>query len=357
MCSRSMLVITATVGYSTRNDRSLSSASATRYSPRPSRALLPKAESRPPITAVGSTPARSSTTAIIDVVVVLPCEPATAIENRSRISSASISARGMTGMPRRVASTTSGFEGRTADDTTTTCASPMFSALCPSCTRTPNFSASRFATADRFTSDPLTSNPRLARSSAIPLMPIPPMPTKWIRRVLPSKLDDPIHDHLRRVRPGQPPRRGAYRRAFGVVARQCHDLRRKQVAGQRSLVDHSRRTVVHQRFRVLPLVVVGGGRQRNQDRRPPRRGQLRERGRAGTADDEIRLFHLAVDGVEKRLDAGLESRARVTVADHFQIPFARLMRNRQTWCGGNQPRCCLHHGHVDRVRALRAAKD
>ena len=29
----------------------------------------------------------------------------------------------------------------------------------------------------------------------------------------------------------------------------------------------------------------------------------------------------------------------------------------QTRAGGCQPRRCLHHGHVDRVRALRAAKD
>ena len=74
-----MFVITAIVGNSFRNDRSLSSASATISSPRPSRALLPNALSRPPITAVGSRPARSSTSAIIDVVVVLPCAPATAI--------------------------------------------------------------------------------------------------------------------------------------------------------------------------------------------------------------------------------------------------------------------------------------
>ena len=68
--------------------------------PRPSRALLPKALSRPPMTAVGSRPARSSTSAIIEVVVVLPCAPATAMPTRRRISSASISARAITGMPR-----------------------------------------------------------------------------------------------------------------------------------------------------------------------------------------------------------------------------------------------------------------
>ena len=42
-------------------------------------------------------------------------------------------------------------------------------------------------TADRFSSDPLTTYPRFASSSAMPLMPIPPMPTKWTWRVLPSK--------------------------------------------------------------------------------------------------------------------------------------------------------------------------
>ena len=86
------------------------------YSPRPSRALLPKALNRPPITAVGSKPARSSTSAIIEVVLVLPCAPATAMPNRRRINSASISARGITGIRRPFASTTSGLSGRTADE-------------------------------------------------------------------------------------------------------------------------------------------------------------------------------------------------------------------------------------------------
>src|SRR5215813_8725731 len=80
-----MFVITAIVGNSFKNERSLSSASATISSPRPSRALLPNALRRPPMTAVGSSPARSSTSATIDVVVVLPCAPAIAIPSRSRM--------------------------------------------------------------------------------------------------------------------------------------------------------------------------------------------------------------------------------------------------------------------------------
>ena len=47
----------------------------------------------PPLMTVGSSPPASSIAAIIDVVVVLPCVPATAIVFCMRISSASISAR------------------------------------------------------------------------------------------------------------------------------------------------------------------------------------------------------------------------------------------------------------------------
>src|SRR6476469_866510 len=65
-----MLVTSAIAGDSLRNERSLSSASTTMYSPFPSLALLPNALSRPPITAVGSMPARSILSATIEVVRV-----------------------------------------------------------------------------------------------------------------------------------------------------------------------------------------------------------------------------------------------------------------------------------------------
>ena len=72
------------------------------------------------MTMVGSMPASASTEARIEVVVVLPCEPATAMPYFMRISSASISARGITGMPRSRAETTSGLSGCTALEITTT---------------------------------------------------------------------------------------------------------------------------------------------------------------------------------------------------------------------------------------------
>ena len=56
----------------------------------------------------------------MEVVVVLPCMPATAMPYLSRMSSASISARWMTGILRCRASTTSGFCSLTAELVTTT---------------------------------------------------------------------------------------------------------------------------------------------------------------------------------------------------------------------------------------------
>ena len=155
MCSRSMLVTTAITGASNRKLRSLSSASTTISSLLPSRALVPAWFTRPPTTKVGSSPAPASVLAINEVVVVLPCEPATATPYLSRISSASISARGMTARPRRSASSTSGFSAVTAVEVTTTCASPRFSTRCPSNTLAPNCS-SRAVTGESRRSEPET---------------------------------------------------------------------------------------------------------------------------------------------------------------------------------------------------------
>ncbi len=67
----------------------------------------------------------------MEVVVVLPWEPATAMPYFMRMSSASISARGMTGMSRALARWTSTLSARTAEEMTTTSAALTFSALWP----------------------------------------------------------------------------------------------------------------------------------------------------------------------------------------------------------------------------------
>ena len=87
--------------------------------------------------------------------MVLPWLPATATPYFSRISSASISARGMTGIWRRFASAISGLSGRRAEETTTTSAPATCSAACPAWIVPPS-SASRWVIVLGFVSEPET---------------------------------------------------------------------------------------------------------------------------------------------------------------------------------------------------------
>ena len=75
---------------------------------------MPSALTLPPTTTVGSRPAARSTVATSEVVVVLPCEPAMVTAYRVRISSASISARGMMGISSARARAISGLSGSMA---------------------------------------------------------------------------------------------------------------------------------------------------------------------------------------------------------------------------------------------------
>ncbi len=77
--------------------------------------------------------------ATMEVVVVLPWLPATAMPYLRRISSASISPRGMTGICSRLASCTSGFRSSTAELTTSALAPSRLAAAWPSAMRAPCF--------------------------------------------------------------------------------------------------------------------------------------------------------------------------------------------------------------------------
>jgi len=65
------------------------------------------------------------------------------------MSSPSISARGMTGMPRRRAATTSGLSGLTALETTTTSALRTCAARCPMAMRPPSACSRRVTSLSR----------------------------------------------------------------------------------------------------------------------------------------------------------------------------------------------------------------
>ena len=107
------------------------------------------------MTKVGSRPPSFNTLAVSEVVVVLPWVPAMAMPRLKRISSASISARGTTGMRSRCAATSSGLSALIALEITTTSASPTWAAAWPWCTLAPSC-ASRRVTAESFWSEPET---------------------------------------------------------------------------------------------------------------------------------------------------------------------------------------------------------
>src|SRR5690242_3576703 len=135
----------------------------------------------------GSSPSRSRQNAIIALVVVLPCAPATTIERCSETSSASSSARGRpaTRPANAVETYTShpaGGDGGSGEIVTSI----------PS-------RCARYGVSTR--SQPATSAPHACASSAYALMPAPPMPA--IQRRLPAsgcELDELIGNPLGRVR-------------------------------------------------------------------------------------------------------------------------------------------------------------
>ena len=153
--SASTLVTTATVGASSRNEPSDSSASATKWGPVPAAALTPLALKSPPTANDGSSPAASRMATTIPVVVVLPWVPATAIPVRPVISRASSWARPSTGMSRSLAATSSGLVARIAVEAATRSGRPIRVPSWPAHTRAPSArSASRVA--DSLRSEPVT---------------------------------------------------------------------------------------------------------------------------------------------------------------------------------------------------------
>ena len=173
-----MLVMAAMVGERWRNEPSDSSASATSRSPAPRAALVPSALSLPPMMTVGSRPGSRRTVATSEVVVVLPWEPAMAMPSLSRISSASISARGITGMPRVARDHQLGIVALHRGGEHHHIGARHVLGAVADMHAWPRASASArpHRTRARPSRRPRSRGP--SSTSAIPLMPMPPMPTK-----------------------------------------------------------------------------------------------------------------------------------------------------------------------------------
>jgi hypothetical protein len=82
-------------------------------------------------------------------------------------------------MRRARAFMTSGLSGLTALETTTTSDSLTWAPSWPMAMRPPSVRRRRVTSVSRM-SEPETWYPRFSRTSAMPDMPMPPIPTKWI---------------------------------------------------------------------------------------------------------------------------------------------------------------------------------
>ena len=158
---------------------SLSSASTTIQSLLPNLAFVPYASITPPLTTVGSNPPPSNSALTKEVDVVFPCEPPIAIDFLNLISSANISALLTIGIFFKLAANNSTLSSFIAEDITTILILIKFLASWPIFIFTPIF-LKRSIFELLAISLPVILYPRLYKTSAIPLIPIPPIPTKWM---------------------------------------------------------------------------------------------------------------------------------------------------------------------------------
>src|SRR5215813_12990447 len=334
----------------------------------------------PPLITVGSKPPASTSAATSEVVVVLPWVPAIATQRLSRMSSASISARRTTGRRRARAAVSSGLSRLIAVDTTTTSASPSAPAEWPMEILAP-LSRRRLTLALSEASDPWTVYPRLMSTSAMPLMPMPPMPTKWIGPISLGSfmLSFPVYipGSARRDATscrcchaqhqlGQPLGGvGAALRAGGRG--HCYELlRRAGKRGDFGCQPIGREIVLaqaHRPARLLQHAGIGGlilierVGQRHQDGRPPDGSEFCHGRSARARDHDVARRDPRRQIGEERRDLGRDLRSRVDVGNPGEVLLTRLLHDGEARLQiTRQSLDCDRHVVGHDARALAAAE-
>jgi len=158
---------------------------------------------------------------------------------------------------------------------------------------------------------------------------------------------------------GERSHRLGHARAAGGILKDLVDQIAEPGRGRLSLRQDDRRAGALERQRVHRLVVVGGGRKGNQDRRPPHDRQLGQRQRAGARDAHGRLAQHRRHVVDERahLHPSLVAERRVVDLHLVELVGAGLVND------GRQAPARVEDAHhprgqlVDRTRALAAAQD
>ena len=124
------------------------------------------------------------------------------------------------------------------------------------------------------------------------------------------------------------------------------------------LRDHPRPAGLGHFARVDGLVIVGRDRQRNEDRRPPRRGQLGDGRGAGPGDDQMRLGQPVRHVLDIGQQLGRDVERGVAVANRLDIVGPALLDDLQPVAKlGRQHAERIRHDLAQHGRALAAAGD
>ena len=235
--------------------------------------------------------------------MVLPCVPPTAIDHFSRISSASISARRTTGISRARAAAhfriVALHRGRDDDHLRVAEIGRRRGRSRPGCR--PRAAAGHWRC--RRCRCPARCSRALCSTSAMPDMPMPPMPTKWM---VPMESGKALMRRapggprgasaFRRGRPGRRRRRGgpacARPRRHAASSRRCEpgaSAVRSSAAGVKSGCGDQRHAPAATSARGIgALMIVDRDRQRHQDRRPAGHREFGHGGGAGAGDHQMR---------------------------------------------------------------------
>src|SRR5712692_5703909 len=298
-----------------------------------------------------------------DVVVVLPCVPAMATPYFMRINSASISARGITGMCWARAVNTSTLSGLTAEEITTTSASCTCVAACPWDTVAP-CCCSRLVTSESARSEPLTVYPSVSRTSAMPLIPMPPIPTTWMRwvlRIIPTprpvqQLQAGCDDSISGLGPAESTAvRRLLLQQLGLTQQWLQHLI-EPYAGELSIEDDLRRPLPLHGHGVVTLMIIGSIRVRHQNRRPATGGELRQCTGARPTQDQVGPAIAVGHIVQKRLHLRLQTRLGVGLGHLSTIGISSLVHQAKMPLMRCEHGRCLHHRLIDAMRPLTAAE-
>src|SRR5437764_2582276 len=246
--------------------------------------------------------------------------PAMTIPRLPAMIAASAFARRISGFPVPRALARIGLSPRIAEEKITSSASSASLAWCGVWKRSPS-RCRRSVSSEPTLSEPLTSWPSSRRSAAIPLIPLPATPTRWIRwrsrvsifcrsisetsvmirlRISFHRFHDEhgcvFRRELRRILRHAP--------QFVRVFDQLANFPAERIASDIGFLQNNCGIGPRENLGVARLMVLGGVRERNQDGRQSKGGQLGQTGCAGTRDGEIgraiNLLHPVMKGGDVR---------------------------------------------------------